>query len=74
MIEGRSVKGCSQPTVKGGMARFAGSRKLRAGMGRIGSLLIVLQVARSASRRKALELPNRSALVAVFALHRGVRA
>ena len=73
MIERRSIEACSQPTVKG-MARFAGSSKLRAGVGRIGRFLILLQVARCASRRKTLELPNRSALVAVLALHGGVSA
>jgi len=49
MVEGCSIEGSPQPTVKG-MARFAGSSKLRAGVVRISSLLIVLQVARSASR------------------------
>jgi hypothetical protein len=49
MIEGCSIEGSPQPTVKG-MARFAGSSKLRAGVVRIRSLLIVLQVARCASR------------------------
>ena len=49
MIEGCSIETCSQPTVKG-MARFAGSSKLRAGVGRTGSLLILLHVARYASR------------------------
>ena len=49
MVEGCSIEGSPQPTVKG-MARFAGSSKLRAGVVRIRSLLIVLQVARSASR------------------------
>src|ERR1700731_4389885 len=73
MIEGLSIKGCSQPTVKG-MAQFSFLIKLRAGVGRIGSLLIVRQVARCASRRETLELPNRSALWALLALHRGVSA
>lgn len=49
MIKGCSIEGPPQPTVEG-MARFAGSSKLGAGVVRIRSLLIVLQVARYASR------------------------
>ncbi len=49
MIEGRSIEGSPQPAVKG-MARLAGSSKLRAGVVGIRGLLIVLQVARCASR------------------------
>ncbi|HXN94695.1 MAG TPA: hypothetical protein VN879_09335 [Candidatus Acidoferrales bacterium] len=44
MIEGCSIEACSQPTVKG-MAQFSFLIKLRAGVGRIRSLLIVRQVA-----------------------------
>jgi hypothetical protein len=36
--------------------------------------LKILQVAGGAGRRQALELAHRRALVAIFALHRGVRA
>ena len=39
----------AQPTIKG-VARFAGTRKLRADVVWIGSLLKILQVARGASR------------------------
>ena len=40
----------AQPTVKGDVARFAGSSKLRAGVVRIRSLLKIPQMARCASR------------------------
>ena len=64
----------TQPTVKGDVARFAGSSKLRADVVRIRSLLIVLQVAGDARRGQALELSDRGALVAILALHCRVSA
>lgn len=67
------IEPCAQPTVKG-VARFAGGRKLCGDVIRIRRLLKILQVARSTSRGKPLELPNRGALVAVIALHRRVGA
>jgi len=63
----------AQPAVKR-VAGVAGGRELCAGVIRIRGLLVVPQVAGSAGRRQALELAHCSALVAVLALHRGVRA
>ena len=60
-----------QPTVKR-MARFASGCKLRADMVRIRRLLKILQVARCASCRETLELPNCGALVTILTLDRGV--
>ena len=77
----REQKSCSavvklrvQPTVEG-MARIAGGGKYR-GVGcvrRVVSLLIIGQMARHTLRRQSLKLANRRALVAIVALHRGVR-
>lgn len=66
------VKSRAQPAVRG-VARFAGGSELRAHMVRIHRLLILLQVTRSASGREALILADGRALVAILALHRGVR-
>ena len=63
----------AQPAVKR-VAGVAGGRELCADVIRIRSLLVVPQVAGSAGRRQAQELAHCSALVAVLALHRGVRA
>jgi hypothetical protein len=63
----------SQPAVKR-MAGVAGLRKLRGDVVRVGSFLKIRQVTRIASRRQSQILANRRALVAIIALHRGVRA
>jgi len=56
------------------MAGVAGLRELRRDVVRVGGFLKIRQVTRIASRRQSQILANRRALVAVIALHRGVRA
>ena len=67
------IEVCSRPTIKR-VARFAGGCELPADVIRIRSFLIVLQMAGDASRRQALELSDRGALVAILALHCRVSA
>ena len=62
----------AQPAVKS-VAGVAGSRELCTDVIRVRGLLKVLQMARSAGRRQALELAHGRALMAVLALHGGVR-
>jgi len=71
---GAVVKLRVQPTVEG-MARIASGGKYR-GVGcvrRVVSLLIIGQMARHTLRRQSLKHANCGALVAIVALHRGVR-
>jgi hypothetical protein len=56
------------------VARVAGGRELGADVIRIRSPLKILQVAGSAGGRQTLELAHGRALVAILALHSGVRA
>lgn len=77
----REQKSCSavvklrvQPTVEG-MARIAGGGKYRSVgcVRRVVGLLIIGQMTRHTLRRQSLKLANRGALVAILALHCGVR-
>ena len=68
---GSVVDSGSQPAVKV-VAGIASLRKLRGYVIRIGSLLKGRQMTRGTGGRKSLELTHCSALVAIFALHRGV--
>ena len=63
----------AQPVVKR-VAGVAGGRELCTDVIRIRGLLKILQVAGSAGRRQALEFAHCRALMAVLALHRGMRA
>jgi hypothetical protein len=62
-----------QPGIEG-MAGFAGCRELGTRVVRIRGLLIILPMARNALGGKPLILRHRRAFVAIFALHRRVRA
>ena len=66
------VEFCSQPAIKG-VAGVAGLRKLRRNVIRVGGFLKIRQVTRIAGRGQSQVLANRRALVAIIALHRGVR-
>lgn len=60
-----------QPGVKS-VARLTSCGELCAGVIRVGGLLVILQMAGSALRRKSLELAHSRALVAFVALYRSV--
>lgn len=66
------VKLRTQPAVER-MAGFAGGGKLRADVVGIRGLLIINQMAGCACRGEALELADGRALVAIVALHSGMR-
>jgi hypothetical protein len=67
------IKLCTKPTVER-MTGFACGGKLRAGVVRIGGLLVVVQMTGCASGRKSLKLADGRALVTILALHRSMSA
>lgn len=69
---GTVIEFCVQPGIER-VAAFASGREFGAGVIWIGGLLVILQMASDALRGESLILPNRRALMAILALHRGMR-